>query len=153
MMIHRHDRHEPNQTSQPLTMYALRPTLLLAEQQDAEEARLQEEREQRLGGQRRAEDVAHEPRVVSPVGSERELHRDARGDADGKRPREQAHPEICERLVVRVSTFVGLCQQDGQDQAEADGERYEQIMVQGSCRELDSRQENSIHTRPSFPLL
>ena len=29
MMIHRHDRHEPNQTSQPLTMYALRPTFFL----------------------------------------------------------------------------------------------------------------------------
>ena len=62
----------------------------VAEEQHAQEHRLEEEREQRLSGQRRAEDVAHEARVVGPVGAERELHGDAGSHTHGKRPREQA---------------------------------------------------------------
>ena len=51
--------------------------LAATEEHDAQEHRLEEEREQGLGGQRRAEDVAHEATVISPVGAKRELHGDA----------------------------------------------------------------------------
>jgi hypothetical protein len=73
--------------------------LLAAEQQHAEEGRLEEEGEKALGCQRRPEDAAHEARVVRPVGAEGELHGDPGGDPDGERGREELDPEVRGRLV------------------------------------------------------
>src|SRR5450830_817719 len=53
--------------------------LLAAEQQYAEEGRLEEEGQKALSRQRRSEDAAHEARVVRPVRAESELHGEARG--------------------------------------------------------------------------
>ena len=55
-----------------------------AEDPQAEERGLEEEREQRLDRQRRAEDVADEARVVRPVHPELELLHDAGDQAEGE---------------------------------------------------------------------
>ena len=60
------------------------------EEEDAQEGRLEEEGEDALGGERRAEDVAHEGRVARPVRAELELHDDAGGHAHGEGQREDA---------------------------------------------------------------
>jgi len=70
-----------------------RPDPVPAEDEHRQEPRLEEEGEDALGGERRAEHVAHEPRVGGPVRPELELHDDAGRDADREVPREHAGPE------------------------------------------------------------
>ena len=65
-----------------------------AEDPQAEEGRLQEEREQALDGQRGAEDVADEPGVVAPVHPELELLHDPGHHADGEVDQEELAEEL-----------------------------------------------------------
>jgi len=65
-----------------------------AEEVQAQEAGLEEEREHALGGQRRAEDVPDELRVLGPVGAELELHHDAGCDPDREGQGEQLPEEL-----------------------------------------------------------
>jgi len=58
------------------------------------EGSLQEKRKQALDRKRRAEDVAHEPAVIRPVGAELKLHYDARRDTDGEIYTEKAQPKF-----------------------------------------------------------
>ena len=67
---------------------------LPAEEHYGKKGSLQEKREQALDRKRRAEDVAHEPAVIRPVGAELELHYDARRDADGEIYTEKAQPKF-----------------------------------------------------------
>ena len=67
-----------------------------AEDPEAQERGLEEEREQALDGQRRAEDVAHEPAVGAPVHAELELLDDARDHAQGEVDDEQLAEEAGE---------------------------------------------------------
>ena len=114
-------RAEPHQ---PAGHYVgLGADLVAAEQQHAQEYRLQEEREQCLGGQRRAEDVAHEARVVGPVGAERELHGYAGCHAYGERGGEYLDPHARDAVVGSVFAAIGLRHEDGHDKADADGKQ------------------------------
>ena len=62
----------------------LRPDLVPTEEEDGEEARLEEEGKDALGGQRAAENVADKARVGGPVGPELEFQDDPGGHADGE---------------------------------------------------------------------
>jgi len=68
--------------------------LVPAEEEQADEGRLQEEGHQAFDGQRRAEDVAHIMAVVAPVHAELEFHDDARRHAHGEVDAEQDTPEL-----------------------------------------------------------
>ena len=64
-----------------------------AEDPQSDERRLEEEGEQPLDRQRRAEDVADEPRILTPVHPELELQDDARHDADREVDQEELAPK------------------------------------------------------------
>ena len=66
---------------------------MLAEDEQAEEARLEEEREQSFHRERLADDAAGVSRERRPVGAELELHRHAGDDADGEVDAEDPDPE------------------------------------------------------------
>ena len=134
----------------------LRRDALAPEQQHAEEDRLQEEGEQRLGGQRRPEDIAYEPRVVRPVRAEGELHGNARGHSDGEGRGEHFHPELRRRSVLGFAGAIVARLVDGQNEPESDGQGHEQEVVGHRQRELNTRQQRhiseSLHGTPPFAI-
>ena len=142
-----HKRREPGADhDQPggRVVHAARD-LLAAEEEDAEERRLEEEGEQALGRERGAEDVADEARVLGPVGAEGELHRDAGRDADGEVRGEELDPEVRGRLVRRDAALVvaPLGEHDHHRQPDADG--HEDEVVADGEGELDAGQHQSVH--------
>ena len=70
-----------------------------AEDPQAEERRLEEERQQCLDRERGAEDVADEARVVAPVHAELELLHDAGDDAHGEVDQEELAEELGQRAA------------------------------------------------------
>ena len=74
---------------------------LLAEEEQPEERRLEEEGEHALHRQRLADDLAGVAGEPGPVGAELELHRDAGHDAHGEVEGEDPGPEPGD-LVVRL---------------------------------------------------
>ena len=74
-----------------------------AEDPQPEEGRLEEEGDQALHGQRGAEDVADEPRVLAPVHAELELLHDAGGHADGEVDQEQLAEELGQPIPALVA--------------------------------------------------
>ena len=84
----------PTCTSQMQAACSLAGQPVPAEDPQAEEGRLEEEREQPLDRQRGAEDVADEARVVAPVHPELELLDDAGDHADGEVDQEELAEEL-----------------------------------------------------------
>ena len=58
--------------------------LLPSEEHHGKESSFHEESEDAFNGERRAENVANKPRVVTPVGAEFKFKDDSCGDADSK---------------------------------------------------------------------
>ena len=113
--------------------------LVPSEEHDGDEGALHEEGHDALDGQRGTEDVAHEMRVVGPVGAEFEFEDDARRHADGEVDAEQAHPEFggpFPEFVARADVE-GL--HDGEDEAQSQRERHEKPVVDGRHGELRTR--------------
>ena len=110
-----------------------------AEEHHGDEGRFEEERQNALDGQRRAENVAHEVGVVGPVGPEFEFEDQARGHADGEVDAEQAHPEFGRAEPERVlrADVKGL--HDGDEEAQPERQRDEQPVVDGRHGELCAR--------------
>ena len=77
--------------------------LVPAEDPEADEGRLEEEREQALERERRAEDVADEPGVLRPVHAELELLHDAGDDAHREVDEEDLAEEPREAEVLRLA--------------------------------------------------
>ena len=75
------DRAVPIAAIQIVARWTPRRQAVPAEDPQAEERRLEEEREQALDRERGAEDVADEPAVLAPVHAELELLDDAGHDA------------------------------------------------------------------------
>ena len=65
-----------------------------AEEHYRKKGSLQEKRKQALNRKRRAEDIAHKPAVIRPVGAELKLHYDTGRDADGEIYTEKAQPKF-----------------------------------------------------------
>ena len=113
--------------------------LVPSEEHDGEERGLHEECQDALDGERSAEDVAHEPRIVTPIRTELELQDDARGDAHGKVDGKEFHPELggtFPELVFlnHVKGFHGC-----HNHRQPEGERHENPMVTGGEGELRPR--------------
>ena len=93
-MIQKPESVAPNETMHAAKKRSPEEIAVPPEEEEPEEAGLEEEGEDPLGGERRPEDVADEPRVAGPVRPELELHRDPRRDADGERDGEDLQPEV-----------------------------------------------------------
>ena len=113
--------------------------LVPSEEHDGEERGFHEEGQYALNGQRGTENVAHEPRIVAPVGSEFKFQDDTRSDTYGKVDGEQFHPELGRTFpeLVFLNYIKGFhgCHDDRQSQ----GERNEDPMVTGRKCELRPR--------------
>ena len=88
------DSSVPMCTSQMQAACSLRRQPVPAEDPQPEERRLEEERQQALDGERGAEDVADEARVVAPVHPELELLHDPGHHADREVDQEQLAEEL-----------------------------------------------------------
>ncbi|MNM96149.1 hypothetical protein D3C81_1086160 [compost metagenome] len=111
-----------------------------AEEEQADEGRLEEERHQALDGQRRAEDVADVVAVVGPVGAELELHGQPGGDAEGEVDAEQLAPELDHVLVDLFAGHHVDRLHDRQQEGQAERQGHEQEVVHRGHGELQTRQ-------------
>jgi hypothetical protein len=116
-----------------------------AEDPQPDERGLDEEREQPFHGQRRAEDVAHEHRVVRPVHAELEFLHDAGDDAHREIDQEQHAEEPGQLLPLLILGAVGEDLHHRDEKCQPDGQRDEQEMVGNRDTELPPGQE---HFRP-----
>ena len=110
-----------------------------------EERRLQEEGRQALDRQRRAEHVAHEPRVGRPVHAELELldqagHHPHR-DVDHQQGSEEARQAEIGLVALSVPGRLEQCDQE----PEADRDRDEQEVVDARHAELDAGEVQLAH--------
>ena len=128
----------------------LRRHLLFAKEENAKEDRFQEEGEQGLGSERRTENVAHEARVIGPVGSEGELHGDARRNANRERRREDAHPKMHGGVIFFIAASIILRRENRRDKAQTYRKRNEYEMVGHRYRELNSREQRHVKQRVHF---
>lgn len=144
MRIHRAESMEPTHTSQAETHVKLGRYALTPKEEHAEEARLEEEREQGLSRERRAKDVTHEAGVVSPVGTEAKLHRDARRNANREGERKDLDPEACIRLVLGITRLIGTRLGKRNEQAQSNGQRHEQEVEYDGQRKLEARQKDHV---------
>jgi hypothetical protein len=119
-----------------------------AEDPQAEEGRLQEEGEQGLEGQRRAEDVTDEAAVVAPVHPELELLDDAGDQAEGEVDHEELAEELGQSQPLRLVRAHPHEVEVGDDEGHADRDRHEEEVVDGRDGELPSRQVEGVHPGP-----
>ena len=115
---------------------------LPAEIHNSHKGRLHEERHDALDGQRRPEDIAHEPRVVAPVGTKLELEDDAGSHTHGEIDAEEFLPEargvFPETLAVAIVDGLTNTHNDCQ----AQGERHKQPVIDSGQRKLRPRPVN-----------
>jgi hypothetical protein len=141
-------RHDPHGGQ----MQALRQAVP-AEDPEADEGRLQEEGEEALQRERRAEDVPDESRVVGPVHPELELLHDAGDHAHGEVDQEDLPEEVRELEVVRLARPVPRGLEDRGARDEPDGEGHEEEVVDRGEPELPARQQERVqqfvHVRSS----
>nr|AAP55501.1 hypothetical protein [Leifsonia xyli subsp. xyli] len=115
-----------------------------AEDPEADEGRFEEESEQTLQGERGAEDVADEARVVGPVHPELELLHDAGHHSHREVDEEELPEEVGQLQVVDFARAIPGGLEHGDDRHEADGERHEQEMVDGGETELPPREQERV---------
>jgi hypothetical protein len=102
-----------------------------AEKHDGKKGGLKKEGEYAFGSQRGAEDIAHHPRIVRPVGAEFKFQDNAGGDADGKVDAEQGHPEFGDPLPFLVAGFDIECFKKGKQEGKPQGERHKDPVIHG----------------------
>ena len=115
---------------------------LPSEEHNSHEGALHEERHDAFDGKRSAEDVAHEPGIVAPVGTELELKNNACGYAHREIHSKEALPELGSFFPEGLSCTIIDGLHDGHDYGKAEGEGHEQPMINGSKRKLGSRPVN-----------
>jgi hypothetical protein len=96
-----------------------------AEDPQPEERGLQEEREQRLDRQRRAEDVPHQPRISRPVHAELEFLHDSCDDPDREVDQEEVAVELGQPQPALVPGAQPGGLEAGHEKPQADGDRNE----------------------------
>ena len=115
-----------------------------AEQHDAEESRLQEERGQHLGREQRAGDVAHAQHEPRPVGAELERHDDAGDHAHREGEREDLDPQLVGLQPGRLAGARVLRAEIHQDPGEPDGDAREQDVKRDVEPELGPRKQEGV---------
>jgi hypothetical protein len=98
-----------------------------------------EEGEDALGGERGAEDVAHESGVVGPIGPELEFHDDAGGHPHREVDGEYFCPKLGHGFVLGIFRFHVHAFHENQERPEPDGQGGEQIMEHDGQSELKAR--------------
>ena len=119
--------------------------LAVAEQHDAEEAGLEEERGQHLVAEERTGDVADLFHVARPVGAELEAHGDAADDAEGEAEREYLGPEAVGVEPALAPGREPADAEEEQDPTEADRDRREEDVESDVGGELHSRHQQGVH--------
>jgi len=114
--------------------------LVPAEEEQADEGRLQEEGHPAFAGQDRSEDVTYIMRVVGPVGAELEFQRQSGGDTHGEVDPEQLAPEAGHVLVDLAPGHHIDRLHDRQDKGHAQRQRHEQEVIKRGQPELESGQ-------------
>ncbi len=118
-----------------------------AEDPQAEEGGLQEERDQRFHGQRRAEDISDETRVVRPVHPELELLDDSRDDPHREVDEHQLAPETGQAQPFDVSGPIPRRLHHRDQQRQPNCQRDEQKMIDRGDRKLPARYRFVAHVR------
>jgi hypothetical protein len=102
---------------------------LFAEEEEAQEGRLQDEGEHPFQGQALADDSAGEFGKPGPVGAELELHQDAGHHSHGEVEPEDARPEAGHLVVTLVRRPEGQNLEDHDEQGQPHGQLREQVVV------------------------
>ena len=136
-----HGRHRPEPPR----------NLVTVENPDACKRTLEKERHHRLDRQRRAEDIAHELRVLRPVRSELNLHRDARDNACHKIDREQISPEVRLPAVDLPTRPQVKNLKQGHEEDQADGQWHDQEVECNREGELDAAEQQDEFIHLQFP--
>ena len=89
-----------------------------SEEHHSDEGRLHEEGEDPFDSEGRTEDIADEPAVVRPVGTELEFEDDPSGDPDGEVDPEELLPELGRLLPELVTATIVLRLRQRHDDAE-----------------------------------
>ena len=113
--------------------------LVPTEKHHGNERGLHEEGQNALNGQRRAENVAHKPGVVAPVGAKLKLENDACGHANGKVNAKELHPKLRGALPKLVFFHVIESFHHGHHNGQPQCEGHKEPVVAGSERKLSSR--------------
>ena len=137
----------PKATSQARREVDLRRQPAPAEDPQADEGRLEEERHQPLHRQRRAEDVADVAGVQRPVHAELELLDDARDDADRHRDQEELAPEAASSAGRPRCPSGSRASGRARPTREPDRHRHEDEVEQRRDAELRSRPIEGVHRR------
>ena len=125
-----------------------------AEQHDAEERRLEEERGQHLVAEQRPEHVADDDREVRPVGAELIREHDPRHDAHGEADGEDLGPEARQAVEVLLARDAPAHEQRRDEGREPDREAREDDVERDRERELDAREQYGVdvHGQESLAL-
>ena len=123
------------------------PEPVPAEEEEADERRLEEKRHQALERQRRAEDIADIVREIGPVRAELEFHRDPGGDAHREVDAEELAPELRHVAVDLAPGHHVDRLHDDENPRQAERQRDEQEMVERRDRELQPRQVDDVNGR------
>jgi hypothetical protein len=129
----RADRHQPDRSQVHLFGHAS-----LAEDPHAEERGFEEERQQRLDGERRAEDVAHVAGILRPVHAELEFLHDAGHHPDGEVDEEQFSPELCHLAIVLVAGLIVARLHVRHEPPQPERERNKEKVIDSRQTELPS---------------
>ncbi len=111
-----------------------------AKEEHADEGGFQEERHQRLNGQRGTKNIAHVVRVIGPVGAKLELHGQPGGHAYGKVDSEQFAPESGHVLVDLLARHDVDGLHNRQDKGHTQGQRHKQKVIERSNCKLKARE-------------
>ena len=109
-----------------------------AEEEEADEGRLQEEGEDSFNRERRAENVADIMRVIAPIRAELEFHRHAGRDAHRKIDPEERAPEFRRVAPDRASGHHIDALHDRKQPGEAEGQGNEEKVIERGQRELQT---------------
>src|ERR1700735_949435 len=111
-----------------------------AEEEQADETRLEKKRHQPFDGERHAEDVADIMGVISPVRAELEFHGEAGGYPHGDVYSEQQSPIFRHVAPDRAAGHDINALHDPEQDREPERQRYEQEMIHRRQAELERRQ-------------
>ena len=110
-----------------------------AEEHEGDESRFHEEGQDAFDGQRGAENVAHKPGIVAPVGAEFKFENDTRCHSDGEIDAKEFLPELGGFLPEFVAGAIVTSFHNGHHERQSESEGDEEPMIACGKRELRSR--------------
>ena len=139
---HRANRGQPDRRQVQLLWQAIP-----SKDPKSQEHRLQEEGQEPLNRERCAKDVTNETTEVRPVHPELELLHDAGDHTHCEVDQEDLAEELCSPKPLLVVGAHPRRLHTCDEEAQTDGDRHEQEMVNGGDTELKPRQIKHVHVR------